>query len=232
MTPRLMRRLPGLLLWAFASTTAANMAVDRNILLFEPGEPDSHDVTVTNQGSEPLFIDVQVLEVRNPGSEAETREPVVRDENLPLLVSPEKMALAPGQQRLLRVVNLSGNDAGERVFRITLKPIPAPARAERSGIRVLVAYQLLVIASPSDPRPDLLSRRDGGRLTFENRGNSNVLLHSGRQCPPDKSAEETECALFRGTRLYPGNVWSVETPYQTPVQFMVSEASRTAKRTF
>lgn len=233
----MLRRLPllllgSLLLCAWAPSAPATMVVDRNILHFGPTDPASHDVTVTNRGREPLFIDVEVLEVLDPGSPTESRVPVAPDADVALLVSPGKLALAPGQQRLLRVVNLSGNDVRERVFRVTLRPVPAPARAEQSGIRVFVAYQLLVIVAPDDPRAELHSHRHDGRLIVENRGNANVLLHSGRQCPPGRATDDADCITFRGTRLYPGNSWTVETPYETPVDFTVTEGSRNAKRTF
>lgn len=149
-----------------------------------------------------------------------------------MLVSPNMMVIPSGQKKLLRLVNLVGNRDRERVFRITVKPVPAPAKAKQSGIRVFVAYELLVFVLPERPVADLQSRRVGGRLIFENHGNTNVLLHTGRQCPAGAEADDERCAQLPGSRLYPGGFWALETPFETPVRFVVAQSGRNALRTF
>ncbi len=217
-----------------ASATHANMTVDRSIIYFDPGDPERVDVTVNNPGSEPLYVETEILEVRSPGTAEEQRVPVPGDLAAALLVSPNKMVIAPGRKKLLRVVNLAGHVETEQVFRVNVKPVPPPATAASSGIRVFVAYQLLIIISPANPKPDLQSRRVGDRLVFENRGNTNFLLHSGRQCPPDidGAIHPEQCTAFEGTRLYPGNLWSVEIPFETPVEFTVTASERNSRRQF
>jgi P pilus assembly chaperone PapD len=160
--------------------------------------------------------------------------PVGGSLDVPLLVSPNKLVIPSGQRRLLRIVNMAGFTDRERVFRVTAKPVPPPAVAERSGIRVLVGYQLLVLVAPQRPESDLRSHREGRTLVFDNRGNVNVMLHSGLQCPPgiDPEPDPDACTSFTGTRLYPGNTWSIELAYDTPVQFTVTEGERNARRTF
>jgi len=212
----------------------AGMALDRSIIHMNPGDPESIDVTVSNNGDEPLYVDTEIVEVLAPGTDAEERVPVGGSLDVPLLVSPNKLVIPPGQRRLLRLVNMAGHAEAERVFRVTAKPVPPPAVAERSGIRVMVAYQLLVIVAPEHPQQDLQARRDGRSLIFENRGNVNVMLHSGLQCPPgvDHESDPTACINFNGTRLYPGNSWTLEVPHDTPVEFTVTAGERNSRRSF
>jgi len=219
------------LLWA--APVAANMVIDRSIIHFAAGDPVSTDVTVANRDDEPLFIQVEVHEVIHPGTPEETRVALSADTNLPLLVSPDKLVLAPGHKKLVRLVNLAGNGDAERVYRVTLRPVPPPAEAQQSGIRLFVAYQLLVISSPKAGKADIRSRREADALIFENLGTANAMLHSGRQCAESRSTEgDPECVVFRGNRLYPGNVWRLQLPYSTPVDFTVAEGGRNSRRTF
>lgn len=218
----------------FSPLVAAKMALDRSIIHMNPGDPESVDVTVSNNGAEPLYVDTEIVEVLGAGSADEERVPVGGSLDVPLLVSPNKLVIPPGQRRLLRIVNMAGFADRERVFRVTAKPVPPPAVAERSGIRVLVGYQLLVLVAPQRPESDLRSHREGRTLVFDNHGNVNVMLHSGLQCPPgvDPEPDPDACTAFTGTRLYPGNTWSIELAYDTPVQFTVTEGERNSRRTF
>ena len=108
-------------------------------------------------------------------------------------------------------------------------------QARGSGIKVLVAFQVLVIVAAEDQRPDLVAERFGGELELKNVGNSNVLLYRGTQCE-DASLLDTEerlgCKTIRGTRLYAGNVWRPELPYATPVEFIVRSAGRNRRQRF
>ncbi|MFU8816368.1 MAG: fimbria/pilus periplasmic chaperone [Pseudomonadales bacterium] len=228
------RLLAVLAVAACAAPVAANMVVDRSIIRFAPGEPVRTDVTVANRDSEPLFVQVEVHEVVHPGSAEEVRVELTPDMQLPLLVSPDKLVLAGGQTKLLRLVNLAGSGDVERIFRVTLRPVPPPAEVKQSGIRLFVAYELLVIVAPQRGTAELRSQRIGNRLIFENQGNTNVMLHSGRQCaealPGDN--DEPTCVAFRGNRVYPGNVWELELPYSTPVEFTVADGDRSSRRAF
>ncbi len=212
----------------------AGMALDRSIIHMNAGDPESVDVTVSNNGDEPLYVDTEIVEVLSPGTKAEDRIPVGGSLDVPLLVSPNKLVVPPGQGRLLRIVNMAGHGDRERVFRVTAKPVPPPAVAERSGVRVMVAYQLLVLVAPQSPKQDLQAHREGRNLVFENRGNVNVMLHSGLQCPPDvdPEADSKACVSFNGARLYAGNTWTLEVPHDTPVQFTVTAGERNSRRSF
>jgi P pilus assembly chaperone PapD len=217
----------------------AGMALDRSIVHLNPGDPESVDVAVANNGDEPLYVDASVAEVVAPGSPAEERVLLRASADVPMLVSPNKLVIPPGQRRLLRIVNMAGHSDTERVFRVTAKPVAPPVVAERSGIRILVGYQVLVIVAPTDPKPNLESHRNGRELVLENHGNVNFMLHSGVQCAPGVEVDDVPagedkegCIRFDGNRLYPGNAWKLETQWDTPVLFTVTTGERNDRRRF
>ena len=212
----------------------SGMALDRSIVHLNPGDPESVDVAVSNNGEEPLYIDTEIIEVLDAGSMQEERVLVGGTMDVPMLVSPIKLVIPPGQRRLLPIVNMAGFGPQERVFRVTATPVAPPAVAEHSGIRILVGYQVLVIVAPEHPEPKLEAHREGRSLVFDNVGNVNFMLHSGLQCPPGVKPDEHAqgCTNFEGTRMYPGNSWVLETPYETPVQFTVTTGEQNERRTF
>lgn len=224
-----------LLLVVASTPLQAAMNLDRSIITFDPDEPGRTDVTVSNVGTDPLYVETEIIEVSAPGTSDESRTPVTPGEGMPLLVSPDKLIIQPGRKKLLRIVNLAGHSAQERVFRVNVKPVAPPATAERSGIRMFVGYQLLILIDPSEPVPNLHAVREAGRVRFENRGNVNVLLHSGRQCPQvdsENTSVDGDCSELIGTRLYPGNQWSVELPWETPAEFTVVTGKRVSRQRF
>jgi Mat/Ecp fimbriae periplasmic chaperone len=231
---RLARTATLLAALAISSVAWAGMALDRSIIHLNAGDPESVDVTVSNNGDEPLYVDTEIVEVFNAGTPGEDRVPLGMSLDVPMLVSPNKLVIPAGQRRLLRLVNMAGHAEKERVFRVTAKPVPPPAVAERSGIRVMVGYQMLVIVGPQTPKPDLQSRRESGKLVLENRGNVNFMLHSGLQCPAgvDPKQAGAACGSFKGTRLYPGNSMTIELAHETPVLFTVTDGEKNFRRSF
>ncbi len=228
-----------LALLVFASTAQASMRLDRNVVYFEPSDPDRQDVVVQNPDAQPLYLEVEVFEVVRPGTPDEQLIRVRGTRDAGLLVSPNKVVIPAGGRKLLRFVNLAGRGDEEQVYRVNVTPKLGEIKARTSAIKVLVAYQVLVIVAPERRREELAAKRLGGALELSNLGNTNALLYRGVQCPdpsqldspPDSPAREN-CATVRGTRLYPGNHWRPELRYDTPVEFVVKVAGLNSRRRF
>ena len=188
------------------------MVVDRIIVDFPASGAPRQDVTVMNPEEEPLYLQVEVLEVSNPGTEQEKREVVKDPQTIGFIATPARLTIPAGSRRAVRLVNLEGHGDVERVYRVNLKPVAAPFEAETSVIRVLVGYQLLVFIAPNKVRQSVTARREGKTLWLENNGNVNVRLYDGEQC-------QQECVSVKGTRLYPDNRVSMELPLDAPVAF-------------
>jgi len=206
------------LLWMAAAVAQAEMYVDRSIVIFEPGEQPREDVEVSNTGDDVMYVQVEVLKVENPGTPDEQRVKVDNPQELKLLATPSKLIIPAGSRKLVRIVNLQASNERERVYRINVTPIVPPLEEEKSQLRIVVAYQILTIVEPNEPNTNLSVTRDGTTITFENNGNSNVLLSDGRQC---RTEAEEECQELASRRLYAGNTWEVSLPFDAPVRYSV-----------
>jgi P pilus assembly chaperone PapD len=220
-----MVRFATVILASLLATTPsfAALSIDRSVIVFEAGKAPRQDVMAGNSGATNLFLEVEVLEVTSPGTEQEQRQ-IVRDpESIGFVAAPRRLMVPPGGKRPVRLMNLNGYGDTERVYRVNVRPVLPPVEAEGSGVRIVVAYQVLVFVSPARTRVQLDARRDGNRLTLTNNGNVNALLTNGRQClllSPDN------CVDVAGRRLYPGNSYTVELSRPEPVQFDVEAGGR------
>ncbi len=227
--PRLAALLGSVALFLLGSTVQADMSLDRSILIFDAHGTPRQDVEITNTGSENLYLETEILRVSNPGTEAETRERVLDPDAIDLLVTPARLIVPPGARRLLRVVNLGDPAEVDHIYRINVRPVVGPVEADTTAVKVIIAYQLLVILRPSDPQPELTWDRQGRSITFTNNGNTNVLLFNGVQCPPDGG----DCIeLNAAQRLYAGNSWTLELPYDGSVEFTTGVGQRNVRQRF
>ena len=210
--------LLGLTICLFGVSLNAEMYVDRSIVIFESGGAQREDVKVSNTGEEVIYIQVEVFSVLNPGTPEEERIQVTDPKELKLIATPNKMVIPAGGQKMIRIVNLEPNNTTERVHRINVTPIVAPLSDATSQLRIVVAYQILTIIQPASPNAELLASRSGQVVKFENQGNSNILLSEGRQCNPGDS---TACEDLPSRRLYAGNSWDLELPFDAPLAYSV-----------
>ena len=66
----------------------------------------------------PLYVEVVLYEVKNPGEENEERIVVTNPKEAGFLVTPNRLVIPPGSRKLVRFVNMKPLDK-ERIFRIT-----------------------------------------------------------------------------------------------------------------
>jgi hypothetical protein len=110
-----------------------------------------------------------------------------------------------------------------------MKIAPAAGRtvAMKTGLRVLVGYDVLVIARPDNAKPAITGERSGRRLTLRNTGNTNALLVSGKQC--NKAGK---CVDLPTTRLYAGITWTVDLPLDAPAEYRLQSGDVIHSQTF
>lgn len=225
---------PALLL-ALALPVQAGMVIDRAIVAFKPGDPPRQDVMVMNDGKEPLYVQVEVMEVQNPGTPQEKRVVVTDPEKIALLATPRRFVVEPQGRRPLRLVNQQSKAPQERVYRINLTPavgkLEGDSDANAMAVKVVVGYQLLVLTSPAEPQEGLEVKRNGKSAVLRNTGNTNILLFNGLQCPGPQ-APEAECKALPDNRLYPGNEWRVELPFDQPFDYQMTVLEKNQKRRF
>jgi P pilus assembly chaperone PapD len=203
----------------------AGIGLSQAIVEFSDPRTQRHDIWIVNDGPERAYVAIEPAEIINPGLSDETRVTEPDPEKRGLLVSPTRVILEPNQRRMVRLVVI-GNRETERIYRIKIHPVAAPAEVDTKqktrkksgiGIKVLTGYDALVIVRPMKPVAKVTARRQGSGLVFKNTGNTNALLFNGTQC----NASGQDCKNLPAMRLYAGARNTISTPYQTPVSYDV-----------
>ena len=197
-----------------ATTAAAGLSVSPLILDFGPGQPSRGDVDVLNTGSERLYVVVEPARIDRPGLAGEHRTLDPDPEALGMLATPSRMILEPGQRKFLRLAVLQPAGDAERVYRVTVKPVVGDVAGEKTGLKLLVGYDMLLIQRPREPHGAVTGARDGDTLVLTNAGNTNVELFRGQACPP-----HGPCIDLPSERIYPGAAVRVPAGAQTRVQY-------------
>jgi len=204
------------LLLCFPGLSGAQMLIDNAIVYFGKEYPDRRDIEVANTGKSPLYLRVTPYEITHPGTPEEKKVKASDPRQTGLLVTPAKLVVAPGGRKRIRFVNLDKNRSAERVFRVLLQPVAGKVKSTQTGLKLLIGYEVLVLAQPADIRPDLQAHRNGRELVLDNQGNVDIYLRDVRQCPPSEK-DRSRCQMLRDKRLYPGNSWSLKLPRNWPV---------------
>lgn len=206
----------------------AGILLDKSIVEFTAGEAPRKDIWVINDDTENAYVKIQVLAVRNAGTEQETREEISDPDLISFVATPSKLVIPPKGRKLIRLVNLA-TPGSERVYRINFTPILPPLQEEQGAtVRVVIAYQVLALIHPANPREQLEIKREGADLSFRNKGNSFVLLGGGTQC----DRNDANCQDLPARRLYAGNEWRVTLPYaDTQVSYSLSNFKGTREET-
>ena len=222
----------GLIFSFFSVSVHANISVNQTVVTFEPGGSSRQDIDVLNHSDKPVFLQIESFEIVNPGAPGQRRIKVENPRKSGLLVSPKRTALAGGARQLIRFVNLvpSNRMLRDKVFRVTVTPIADPRDNKAAAVKVIVAYEVLVILRPKEARADLVSTRKGEWFEFSNNGNSNVLLKRGKQC--ENRADNASCVELPGKRLYAGNTWRVKAPLKTPIVYEYAVGADNFEKSF
>lgn len=207
----------------YASTTQANIFIDRNILVFPAHQRPIQNLKVTNGDSNntTLVVQTEVYEVFHSGTE--------KAETLPskaMAVAPSSFELVPKQERNVRILLREPNTAvAERVFRINFlprRPDRSVARQEagqnttdgpKLKLNMFVGMGTLIFVLPReiDYRFEHKRDEDGKVVHFTNHGNVSVHLQPRTICHSSDEKVDT-CFRFSGQRIYPGTSFSYQVP--------------------
>lgn len=205
---------------AMASPASAELLVSQLIVEFRPGAPRTSDVEVANNSPERAYVLVEPREVVNPGTPSEKHVTLPDPGNLGLLVSPARFILEPQQRRTVRIAVIGDPADRERVYRVTIKPVTGDVSGSDSGLKLLVGYDLLVLARPPVARTEVRAERSGLELTLTNIGNASVELAEGKQC--DRQGEK--CEALPAKRLYAGASWKQQLPRAAGGEYRIRSA--------
>ncbi len=207
-------------LFIFAATlltaipSHAEMRLDRVIVDFSDGKTRRTDIEVTNESKAPMYVSIQPAEILRPGLAGQERRTYRDPMEMGILVSPTRMVLEPGQSKPIRIAILKPPQDQDRIYRIKIAPAVGRTVGIKTGVRVLVGYDVLVIVRPENAKPEITGDRNGRKLTLRNTGNSNAILVGGTQCD---TAEK--CVDLPTARLYAGATWTVDLPLDAPAKY-------------
>jgi P pilus assembly chaperone PapD len=211
-----------------ASSARADLALSKVVVDFASARPTRDDIEISNSGNDILYVGVEPSEIVNPGRPDERRVADPNPRQLGLLVSPNRLVLGPGERKVVRLSLLDRPNDRDRIYRVTVKPVIGEIVATQSALKVVVGYDVLVIARPQNARPLLKVARNGSTVEFRNVGNTNALLFNGQQC----NEQGTDCAELPSKRIYAGNAWQFELPTTGQGKFMIESEGGITVETF
>ena len=215
-----------LALMCWAPGALAEMRLSRSIVEFSPGQR-LQNIDVLNAGNETLYISADALEVINPEQRNPKRQALKDPRTAPLLVTPNRLVLKPGQRKAMRLALRQAATDKDRVFRVSVIPNlgkvthKGDGKSVNSAIKLVVGYDVLVIARPQGFEPKLQVSRKGKLLKLSNVGNSSVFVRQVKHCQTPES-----CIDVASNRLYAGERWQVLLPGNGPVELHQSIAGK------
>ncbi|NOR79239.1 MAG: hypothetical protein GQ529_00160 [Methyloprofundus sp.] len=206
--------------------TFAGMSINKAVIDFSVNTPKLTDLLVSNTGDEILYAKVEIFEIVNPGMKNEQRILQKPPENMDIIVTPNRVAVPVGSKKMLRFMNLKSAETKERIYRVHIAPVAGEFIAEQSGVKVLFAYDVLVIGRPIQPIANLTINRVGKHLTIHNSGNTNILLYNGKQC----QQEQQPCHDLPVKRMYAGASWELDLPLDKALNYIQLGFDNKSKR--
>lgn len=209
------------------SAAIAQLVLSDVVVDFVPGKPPRADIEAWNNSKERMYIVAEASEIVSPGLPDEQRTQNSDPEKLGLLATPARMVLEPGQHKLIRLASIGERRSSDRIYRVAIKPVAGDVVAEKSALKIMVGYDVLVIVRPDAIKPQVEAVKTGKKITFRNTGNTNVELVDGRQC----DAGGKVCRELPSKRLYPGASWEQLLTLDSPVEYSLKSGGQvTAKR--
>lgn len=206
----------------------ADIVLSQLIVELSPGRHAREDIEVWNNSSDRAYVATEPSEVIDAGKPTEHRLREADPAKLGLLVSPARMILEPGQRKIVRVAFIAPAADRERVYRVTVKPVAGQLSSDRSGLKILVGYDALVIARPLQRKSNVVATRNGEELRFTNAGNVSVELVGGQQC----DAGGKNCTNLPAKRLYAGAEWTQKLKLAAAADYSIKIADESVRKHF
>jgi len=199
------------------------------------------DVDITNTGDYKIFLNLTVAQILNPHTANPKRVELKDPRTSPVLVSPKQVLIPPGQRKRVRVILRKAPKNVDDIYRLSVKPFTGdvqiesdrPPEQKSSAVKILLGYDVLLLARPKEPVGTLAVKRTAKALWFKNTGNTNVLLRRLQQC----NAAGEDCESLQPNRIYAGEVYKVDLPKkgsakQFPVEVWQAIGLQNVKETY
>ena len=227
--------------WVFTTGTAhAQISVSKSVLEFNEDNL-IRDVDITNTGDFKIFLNLTVARIKNPQSANPERIELKDPRTSPVLISPKQLLIPPGQRKRVRVILRKAPTKFDNVYRLAIKPFTGdvqisddrPPDQKSSALKILLGYDILLLARPKDAVGKLAVKRTSSAIYFKNTGNTNVLLRRMQQC----NAAGVDCEDLQPNRIYAGEIYKVKLPKKGsakkyPIQVWQAVGLKNSKKTY
>lgn len=217
-----------LLLLLVGSPSPAQITLSDLVIELAPGQSNRRDIELLNEGDNRAYVLTEPFEIIAPGTASEQRIPATDPEQAGLLVSPARMIVEARQRKLIRLSAIDPSPTRERVYRLTVRPVPGELLPDQQGLQVTVGYDVLVLVRSPAALARLTGRWQGDRLTITNEGSASAELSDGRGC----IAATRACRPLVGKRLYAGASWTVDAGQADRLSFIVKTAGAPTHQLF
>jgi P pilus assembly chaperone PapD len=224
----------------YSGTSLAQITVNKSVLEFNEDNL-VQDVDITNTGDYKIFLNLAAAKIKNPHTANPERIELKDPRTSPVIVSPKQVLIPPGQRKRVRVILRKTPKNVDDVYRLAIKPFTGdvqidsdrPPDAKSSAVKILLGYDILLLARPKNAVGKLAVKRTSKALWFKNTGNTNVLLRRMQQC----NASGDECEDLQPNRVYAGEVYKVDLPKKGgakkyPVQVWQAIGLKNTKKTY
>lgn len=220
------------LLTFFAFTTRADTITVTPLVVDMNSTTDRvRNITVSNNGENTAYVAIETGLAKDPSNIADL-EKSTDPSKLGLLVSPKKMIIPVGQSRLLRIMNLNPTVDKDKFYAIKVSPVTGDTQEVQKNdnknisvkINLQVNYLVKVFVRPNNPIANITLTRSNQKLVAKNNGTTNGLLFDGNQCQDAKTCKE-----IPGQRLFPGQTWETNLPFDAPVTYSVAYGAKEEK---
>ena len=215
----------------YATPASAEFILSEMIVDIAPDAPRQHDIEVISQGKDTQYIAMETIMVENPGLSNEMHTTMTDPQKSGLLITPNKMALAPNARKTVRLLLLHPQGESDEVYRLVVKPViqGVEETKNRMALKLLVGYEALIVVRPKDGKIDINAERKGTSLKLTNKGNTNASLQFGQQCDNTGS----NCKDLNVTRIYAGQTWATTLPYlDGAAKFQIFDGKEMKEYTF
>ena len=145
-----------LLMWPLLGMAAGALKLSTTELRLVPDQRQGALYT-QNTGDSPLYLDVEQALVLNPAEKPEQLLDISQVPNPGLLVTPNRLVLAPGQKYRMNIKTLV-TPANNQVWRVTFRPrenviVQAQvAEGVSAPLSVSVGYGVVIYQNPATPQ--------------------------------------------------------------------------------
>ena len=217
------------------NTDASKILVDNVIVNFDENKRTKEDVFIRNISDQKSFVKIVVTEILNAGSPEQSKIEHKNPKKSGIIVNPNRLVLdpqgTPNDHQAIRIVNMNKKLEEDRVYRIQVIPVISDFDKEDEGlgVKILMGYEVLTLVQPNSPVMEYDYKLVNNQLTFNNKGNSNILLHKGEQCDSNKE----NCKDVKTKRIYGNSSYTFDLPYKdNPVTFYMKFGERNQLKTF